>query len=53
MEFSALIGFGYEFGISWILKHVYKTSNGDIGTHPELIPKLVPNVENQFITPFI
>jgi hypothetical protein len=47
--FSALI----EFEFSPILKHEYETGNGDIGTHPEPIPKPVPNVENQFTTPFI
>jgi hypothetical protein len=37
-----LIGFGF----SWISKHWYGTGKGDIGTHPEFIPKPIPNVEN-------
>ena len=44
--FSVLTGFGYEFKFCPILKHVYGTGNEDIGTHPKLIPKPLPNVEN-------
>jgi len=44
-----LTGFGYEFEFSPISKHGYGTGNGYIGTHPEPIPKPVPNVENYFM----
>jgi len=43
----------FEYGFFPISKHGYGTGNGDIGTHPEPTSKLVPNVENQFTTPFI
>jgi len=52
MDFPRLIRFGYEFEFSPISKHWYGTGNGEIGTHLELILKPVPNVENQFFTPF-
>jgi hypothetical protein len=42
-------GFGYEFGFSPISKHGYGMGNGYIGTHPEPIPKHVPNAENYFM----
>ncbi|AET02357.1 hypothetical protein MTR_8g039520 [Medicago truncatula] len=45
--FPTLIGFGYGFGFSPISKHRYGTRNRDICIHPEPIPKLVLNVENQ------
>jgi len=48
-----LTGFGYEFEIFPILKHWYGMGNGDIGVHPEHMPKPVLNVENQFIAYFI
>ena len=43
--FPFLIGFGF----SPISKHGYGTCNGYIGTHPELIPKHIPNVGNYFM----
>ena len=46
--FSDLTGFGYEFGFSPISKYRYGTSNRDIRTHPEPIPKPYPNVERSY-----
>jgi len=46
----ALTRFGYGYGFSPNSKHRYEKGNGDIGTHPEPIPKPVLNVENQFAT---
>jgi len=48
--FSTLIEFEYEFEFSSILKHGYKMGNKDISIHPELILKLILNLENYFIT---
>jgi len=44
-----LTRFGYEFELSLISKHGYGTGNGYVATHPELILKPVPNVENYFV----
>ena len=44
-----MTGFGYEFGFSPISKHGYGTGKGHIDTHPEPIPKFVPNVEIYFM----
>ena len=43
--FPILTGFGYGFEFTLVLKHGYWTGNGDIGTHPETIPKLFTNVK--------
>lgn len=52
-RFSDLIGFGYAFEFYPISKHGQETGNGNIGTYSESISKLVPNVENYFITHLI
>jgi len=50
---QVLIEFEYVFEFFPILKYGYMMSNSDICIHPELILKLVPNVENSFYYPFI